>query len=349
MTEASMAVVGVTGLKTVESPQPGFAIARGLKEGGFSVVGIDDSPLTAAVTSRSFDAVYCSNDLRAENFSRFLGFLHNVRSRTGMSVIIPGYDRDVYFFVENARALSEAGFKLALPSVEALRAISKPSVHLLRKFGFPTPKSAIVSSERELVKVLRCFSFPVVCKGLVKDAYIAHSKHQAVAYFHLLREIWGGGGGPILVQQFIFGHPLCVAGVADGSSDIVGAVAMRKLGIDAKGTTWCGYTLDQKNALSLTRKLVARTGWVGGFEVEFLEEKSGRLVLFEINPRLPSWIHLATASGQNFPVLLANVSLGLPVRKRTAYRKNLAFVREPIETTCSLRSLEALAATQLDS
>ena len=33
--------VGVTALKTVESPQPGFAVAHSLKEAGYRVIGVE--------------------------------------------------------------------------------------------------------------------------------------------------------------------------------------------------------------------------------------------------------------------------------------------------------------------
>ena len=47
-------VIGVTAFKNVESPQPGFGVARCLKKEGFTVIGLDDTPLTSAIFEMSF-------------------------------------------------------------------------------------------------------------------------------------------------------------------------------------------------------------------------------------------------------------------------------------------------------
>ncbi len=336
-------VVGVTGLKTIESPQPGFAIARSLQERGYEVVGIDDSPLTAAAGVGWFDSVYTSTYLRTEDWPSFLKFLKSVKAKTGLATIIPGYDREVFLFAENHKALAAAGIRALIASPDSLRRASKLFLAELRHGVIPIPRTAVVRSRSALFRDADRLGYPVVCKGLVKDAYVANSRAEALAYFEHLRQIWGGGSGPVLLQEFVFGDAYCVAGVADAKSNVVSAVTIKKLGTDSKGSTWCGYTVVSQFLTTLCHRVVKHLGWVGGFELELLrQEESGKYFLFEFNPRLPSWVYLATAAGQNLPDLLVRLALGLPVKRSAGYTGNLAFLRAPLETICSMKSLERL-------
>ena len=69
------------------------------------------------------------------------------------------------------------------------------------------------------------------------------------------------------------------------------------------------------------------TRWRGGFELELMKDKEGKLYLLEINPRLPAWIYLAVGVGQNIPEALVNLALGNEVSPFDHYAVGKMFIR----------------------
>jgi hypothetical protein len=58
-------------------------------------------------------------------------------------------------------------------------------------------------------------------------------------------------------------------------------------------------------------------------EIEFRRDAKGRLVLMEINPRLPATVELAVRAGLDFPQLLYLWALGQPLPSPSPYRIGL--------------------------
>ncbi len=320
--------VGVTALKTVESPQPGFGVARALKNRGFKVIGIDDTPLTSAIVAPYFDSVYVINSLKTENFEEFRKNLIKIKKKECLDVLIPCYDKDVFFFVKYQKQIEELGIKLLLPTLGNLRLTSKPFLSTLTKFGVLTPKTIIVTDKKGLKTASEELGFPLVCKGVIKDAYIAKDLADTFIYFDRIREIWHGGKGNVILQEFIAGEFYCIAGVTDYKKTIIRQLQMKKLGIDSKGTTWSGFTIKDKRLVKLTKQVIHSVQWVGPFELEFIKDyKTDRFYLFEVNPRLPSWIHLATIAGQNMAEAIVKIALNKVIEPKFTYKNNLMFTR----------------------
>jgi len=333
--------VGVTALKTVESPQPGFAVARSLKDAGYKVIGIDDTPLTAAIVAPYFDAVYVTKSLRTENFAKFRNEIKNIKRKEGLDVLIPCYDKDVFFFVKYKRQIEELGIKMLLPKIDTLKLTSKPFLDRLGKFGILTPRTIIVSEKKDLKSASNKLGFPLVCKGVIKDAYIAKNLLDTLIFFDRIREIWHGGKGSVILQEFIAGEFYCVAGVADSQGKLLQQIQMKKLGVDSKGTTWSGVTIKDKTLSVLTKKIINSVKWIGPFELEFVKKYSdGKFYLFEINPRMPSWIYLSVIAGQNLPEITVKTLLGQKIKRNGWYKKDLVFVRYMNEVTFPLSQIK---------
>ena len=333
--------VGVTALKTVESPQPGFAVARALKEVGFKIIGIDDTPLTSAVVSPYFDSVYVVKSLKNEDFEAFKQDIINVKNKEGLDIIIPCYDKDVFFFIKHREQIENLGIKLLLPDISSLKLTSKPFLSNLKRFGILTPHEIIVSNKNELETACKKLGFPVVCKGVIKDAYVAKDFTDALIFFDRIREIWHGGKGDIILQEFIVGDFYCVAGVADYNSKIVQQIQMKKLGIDSKGTTWSGFTVKDKKLEKLAKTIINSVKWIGPYELEFIKNnEDGKFYLFEINPRMPSWIYLSVFANQNLPEVITDILLEKKLYKTKTYMQNIAFVRHTDEVSFKLNQIK---------
>jgi len=59
---------------------------------------------------------------------------------------------------------------------------------------------------------------------------------------------------------------------------------MRKQYITDKGKAWSGITLDDSSLLSLTKKIIKKSKWKGGIELEMIKTKDNEYHLIEINP-----------------------------------------------------------------
>ena len=319
--------VGVTGLKMIGSPQTGFGVARSLKRGGYKVVGIDETPLTPAICSSYFDNVYTIKSLYTENIDGFIEDIKKVKKETNLNVIIPCCDSEIYFFSKYKKKLEAIGIKMLVPSLESLKMTSKLYLYNLKKYGLDIPKTIIVSEKNKLEDLTKELNFPVVCKGALKDSYIAKDKTDLLIYFDKINEMLHGGQGRVIFQEFIKGEFYCATGVADSNSKLIKYMAMKKLGVDLTGATWCGLTIENDILKEISERFVEITKWTGPFELEFIKDSNGKYQLFEINPRLPAYIYLATASNQNMPEAIAKLAVGEPVEKDFSYTKDLVFTR----------------------
>lgn len=321
-------VIGVTAFKNVESPQPGFGVARCLKEEGYTIIGLDDTPLTSAIFAPYVDSVYLVKSMGEENIEEFILNLKRIINETGMEILIPCYDREVYFFNKYRLKIEEMGIKFLIPSKESLKMAAKPFLSNLNEIGINVPKTIRVSDEKDIEKVCEELNFPLVCKGIIKDAYIANNIAEAKSFFQKIREIWHGGKGFVLFQQFILGETITLSGVSNKRNSVVGRVIMKKLGIDSKGTTWSGMTLHSEEVDNICNKIIKHLSWIGPFELEFIKDiKSGELFLFEINPRIPSWIYLSKVAGCNIPLLIVDLLLENEIKGNLDFKDEIIFSR----------------------
>lgn len=321
-------IILVTALKMVESPQSGFGIARSLHDAGYKVVGLDDTALTSAQYDECFWKVYSLPSLSKEDKDKFLKGIKRIKAETDFKIIIPGYDQEVFFFNKIRRDLENLGTKLLIPIESSLIKTSKPFLPKLEEINIKSPETFIVKNEQEVKNACRKLGFPLVCKGLIKDAYVANSINDALIYFDKIREMWSGGKGVVLLQKFIAGQPFTVVSAVDENHRILGSVVMKKLGIDAKGTTWFGHMIENDGLINLSDKIIKYVEWVGGIEIEFLQEyKTGEHFVFEINPRFPSWVYATSKIGQNLPAILVKSVTGEAIKPLVRYKDNMVFVR----------------------
>ncbi|MCD6230066.1 MAG: ATP-grasp domain-containing protein [Candidatus Diapherotrites archaeon] len=338
----SQICVGVTGIKVTTSPQTGFGVARSLKESGHGVVGICETALTSAICAPYFDSVYALDSIYSEDIDGFIKKITKIQKETNLKVFIPCSDSEIYFFEKYKKRLLENNIKTLLPSLESLKKTSKLFLHKLSKHGLNVPKTIIASSEDDLEKVTNELDFPVVCKGILKDSYIARDKIDLLIYFRKINDMLHGGKGRIIFQEHIKGDFYCSTGVANRNSELVRCLNMKKLGIDINGSTWAGMTIKKDTLTKISEKMVKAVNWVGPFELEFIKDNDGKYWLFEINPRLPAYIYLATVSGQNLPKAIVDLALEKNVKQDFSFKKDLVFTRLSEEVVYPKEYLDSL-------
>jgi len=337
--------IALSGLNAIDSPGPGVAVARALRESkSFDVrlIGFTYESLEPGIYMHDlFDKVYHipyptagSEVLKAR--------IEYINSKEKLDVIIPNFDAELYSFMKLEDDLKALDISLFLPTMfqfEERHKVNLPEFG--EKYDIDVPKSKAIFDPSELYNLGVEYDFPMVIKGKFYDAHIAFNIEQANNFFNKLSGKWGL---PIVVQEFVRGDEYNVTGLGDGNGNTIAAVPMRKQYITDKGKAWGGISIDNEELIKLTNHFISETKWRGGFELELMRSQDGVYYLIEINPRMPAWIYLAVGVGQNIPEALVNLALGKEVKAFTKYDIGKMFVRYAYDMIVNLDEFEKISS-----
>jgi len=275
----------------------GKAVALSLlRAEGISLVAIIDSPL--GVNLDGFEGIYLSDgEFREKNsFSRTSKDCFNEQS---FDVIIPCGDYEVVDAVSNKMLLDECSLSYLLPSEEALGMIHKTELaNAAKKLGINVPITTCCEDFPT--------SYPFLLKGPIGGVLVVNSEEELPV---MLDRAKGMRWNPILTQEVVVGTEYSIAGIADRKHDLRATCQIRKLGLDQQGNTWMGTTIYREDLEEIALRFVDKLSWEGPFELEFIEcEKTGKLVLLEVNPRFPAWC--SGISDVNLPLMLLDILNG---------------------------------------
>ncbi|MBD1365173.1 ATP-grasp domain-containing protein [Mucilaginibacter sp. ZT4R22] len=337
-------VIGVTGLNATENPGPGIAVIRALKDAfpHVRIVGLAYESLEPGIylhnlVDKTYHIPYPSAGSEALSQR-----LQAIQAKENMHLIIPNFDAELHNFIKIKAELKTIGINTVLPTHNQLEACSKPSLAVFGKqHGLNVPKSLSIFNADELYNAGDELNFPLVIKGKFYEAEIAHTAGQAQNAFYRLSAKWGT---PIIVQQFIKGTEINVAGLADGKGNALSVIPMRKLYITDKGKAWAGITIVEDKLIAIAQQFAAASKWNGGFELELMQDKAGDLFIMEINPRFPAWIYLTAAAGQNQPEALVKMALGEAVEPLTEYKVGKMFIRYALDHVADVSEFQQFSA-----
>ncbi len=328
MTKKNRINIAVTGLNAIDSPGPGVPVIRALHEAGsFQAVitglayeALEPGIYMEGLVNRSYLIPFPTEGI--DSLRERLLYIHKQEK---IDVIIPNFDAELFSFMKLEPELKQLGIHMFLPTFEQLEERQKVNLSTLgEKYSISVPEGKSVSSLAETGKVADEMGYPVMVKGRYYEAFAAYNREQAIGYFDKISSKWGL---PIVIQQFVKGTELNVTGLGDGKGNAISAVAMRKQFITDKGKAWAGITINDPELLEITRRFISSTRWRGAFELEIMKSDNGRYYLMEINPRIPAWVYLAVATGQNIPESLVNLALGNPVQAYDQYEVGKLFIR----------------------
>jgi carbamoyl-phosphate synthase large subunit len=338
--------IAVTGLNAIDSPGPGIAVIRGLRESkhfearivGLSYENLEPGIYMHDLVDKTYQIPYPS-----VGHETLMGRLEYIHEKEKLDVVIPNFDAELFSFIKLAPRLKAMGIHTLLPSVEQFEARHKGNLpEFGSQYGVNVPHSVAVYGIEELYRELPQFRYPVVVKGKFYEAYVAQNEEQAVGYFYKLSAKWGT---PIILQQFVKGQEVNVTAIGDGTGRLMGAVPMRKTYITATGKGWAGIALDAPDLMALARTIVEGTRWPGGMEIELIrEDGTDTLYLIEINPRFPAWVYLAVGCGQNHPEAVVRLAMGdTDVEPFTDHEVGKMFIRYSWDMICDLGEFEQIS------
>ncbi|MDP2422723.1 MAG: ATP-grasp domain-containing protein [Bacteroidales bacterium] len=328
MIEKKHLTIAVSGLNAIDSPGPGVAVIRALKEAvsfdcriiGLAYESLEPGIFMHDLVDKTYQIPYPSSG--TDSIMERLEYIH---AQEKLDVIIPNFDSELYPFIRLEQRLKDMGIHTFLPTMEQFEERHKVNLEAFgKKYGIKVPKGKVYHDLSSIHAISKDFQYPVLVKGKYYDAYIAYNVDQAKTYFNKITAKWGT---PVIVQEFVHGTEFNVTGLGDGLGNIIAAVPMRKQYITDKGKAWGGISIADLRMLELTERFISQTKWRGGFELELMKDKNNDFYLLEINPRMPAWIYLAVGVGQNIPEALVLMALGEKVLPFTEYKVGKMFVR----------------------
>jgi carbamoyl-phosphate synthase large subunit len=328
MTKKRKLTIAVSGLNAVDSPGPGVAVIRALREAesfDVRIIGIAYESLEPGIfmhdlVDKTYQFPYPSAGVDA--VLERIEYIHSIEK---LDVFIPNFDSELYPFIKLEDTLKEMGIHMFLPTMEQFEERHKVNLNEFgEKYGINVPKSKAIHDLGSIYGISSEFTYPVLVKGKYYDAAVAYNMEQVKTHFNKISAKWGY---PIIIQEFVHGTEFNVTGLGDGFGNTIAAVPMRKQYITDKGKAWGGISIADKKMLELTDKFLSQTKWRGGFELELMKNKENEFYLLEINPRMPAWIYLSVGVGQNIPEALVKLALGEKVEPFTSYKVGKMFVR----------------------
>ncbi len=339
-------VIAVTGLNAIDSPGPGVAVIRAIRECtdfeariiGLSYESLEPGIYMHDLVDKTYQIPYPSGG--TDSLLSRLQYIHEIEH---IEVIIPNFDAELFNFIKLKDKLKKSGIHTFLPDLAQFESRDKIKLSEFgRKHGLMVPADKIIHQVQDLEKATEAIGFPLLIKGKFYDAIIVNTLEQAQKAFYQIQAKWGL---PIIVQEFINGTEINIAALGDGEGNAVSIVPMRKLYITDKGKAWAGITLDDDNYIELARKFIAATHWRGGCELEVMQTTNGKSYILEVNPRFPAWIYLTAAAGQNQPAALVKMALGQKVKPFTEYEVGKIFVRYAWDLITNISEFQKISGT----
>lgn len=321
-------VIAVTGLNAIDSPGPGVAVIRAIREGmgrlvriiGLAYENLEPGIYMEGICDKTYQVCYPAAGAEA-----LFNVIKGIHEKEKIDVIIPNFDAELFNFITIAPRLERLGIHSFLPGFEMFDARDKLNLFSFgKKHGFFVPKDRIIYHVNELLSIGEEFGYPIVVKGKYYEAVVAYTLEQAQKAFIKISAKWGL---PIIVQEYINGTEINIAALGDGEGIAISIIPMKKLYITDKGKAWAGITLEDDSLLELAKKFITVTKWRGGFELEIMRTAADELYIMEINPRFPAWIYLSAGAGQNQPATLVKMAMGEKVEPFTDYDAGKLFIR----------------------
>lgn len=337
--------VAVTGMNaSPESPGPGFAVARCLKEHAEfegRVIGLGYDVLDAGLYAHHIcDAGYLVPYPSAGR-DALLERLRAIHAVEKIDVIIPCLDAELQSFIGLKKELEKMGIKMLIPDREQFNLRAKDQLSkFCESIGVLAPESKTITNPSFFDDCQnQGWEYPLIVKGIFYDASIARNAFEAKA---IMNKLVGQWGYPVLVQKIVHGDEFDLSAIGDGKCQMLGAVMMRKRALTEKGKAWAGVTVAEPGIAEVASKIIRGLAWSGPFEVEVMRTQDEKIYLIEINPRFPAWIYLSHAVGRNLPVTLLKVIAGDTELGLAEERTGTFFIRHAQELIVNLAEFESM-------
>jgi predicted ATP-grasp superfamily ATP-dependent carboligase len=295
---------------------------RSLGRCGLDVGVTGDSRFTTSFYSR-----YCTRRVllpKASDADAYIAGLMRELEAHSYDVLVPMEDDTIEVLLRNRDEI-ERLVRLPLPTTSSMTIASDKAATLAvaEKLEIPHPWTRQPKSEEELRELLPTVPLPAVVKPVnssgSRGLRYAATPEELVTSFRTVLTAYG----PPLVQERIPGGPGVGAAVlfGPGQQPLAGFTYKRLREYPVHGgPSTLRESTHEPQLLATAVRLLEALDWYGVAMVEFkLDPRDNTAKLMEINPRFWGSLELANAAGINFPWLLYQMAMGVPIEPQFEY------------------------------
>ena len=244
-------------------------------------------------------------------------FVSKVIKREQIDVIIPMGDADAEFLSKNKKHFN--GQHFVIPDYATfLKGYDKNQLlTLCKEKGYPHPLTTDLCKVDYLSDELKSFPFPAMLKpncttggrGMVEvknyEEFVARYPvlHKEYGDYHLQRFV-KAGGRQVKVQLYV-----------DDKQELVAHSVQHKIRWypNKAGSNCCACSITDEHIVGICYNILKDLHWEGFADFDTIEDPdTGKLLIMEINPRLPACIKGSIVAGVDWGEILVNGALGLP-------------------------------------
>lgn len=339
--------VAITGLHRGNNPQPGAAVAAGLRRRfpDLRIVGLSYDPLESGL--------YCHDGGRPDvaylmpfpgaGAKATLDRLDEILQTEPIDYLIPCLDSELDNYIQLQPELKSRGIGCLLPSQQALDDRSKSNLDAFcGQLEVPTPRTLMANDPDTLAALALQLGYPVYVKGRFYEAYLATTPKELYEAFASIASVWGT---PVLVQEMVVGEEYDILGLGDGEGGLLASCSIRKMLRTSAGKGFAGVVVADPDLDELVARVIGALRWAGPFELEFIKVPGKPHALFEMNPRFPAWVDFPSQIGCNMPARLLEQLIGLDATPLQTCTPGQMFIRHSIDLVADIAEVAEMTIT----
>ena len=295
-----------------------LAMAESLKKSGYYVDALCCSRGNYGYHSKLINNKFLCPE---EHNTEYVSFVLNFLKTHPYDLIIPTSDANAEFCSFFKYEIQQYT-KVLIPDKDIFqRAYDKNKLmNLCREKGYPHPITVDLNGWDGIKEdTLKSFPFP----GLLKPNLTSGGRGMT-----LVKDIEGlrkaypsiySQYGECHLQQFISpgGRQIKVQIMTDlkGVTAYSSVIWKQRFYPVNGGSSCCNITIEEPGIVEICSNILKDIGWVGFADFDLIEDtKTKQLLVMEINPRTPACIRSAYKSGVDFATMIADVTLGFPLK-----------------------------------
>ena len=219
----------------------------------------------------------------------YVSGIKTVCNNLKIDIIVPGVDEELAMLAHNAKELAPA--RLLLPSAEYIDIMldKLKMIQALKAKQIPVPLSFTLAEDISSIK-FPCISKPRSGRGS-RDVKVLNSLNELKA----LKSTLGAYAQKILIQEKIEGVEYTVQMVANSEGSLASVIPV-KVQLK-KGITLRAKTEEEVRVISACKTIHNAIPATGTYNIQLILTSEGKVLPFEINPRISTTLCLAVAAG----------------------------------------------------
>lgn len=197
-------------------------------------------------------------------------------------------------------------------------------MNICNRYGFPHPYTIDMCKVDDCMETIELRDFPY--PGLLKPNLTSGGRGMTLVHsFEELKKVYPKiheKYGECHLQQFIKsgGRQIKVQIMTDaqGEPQYTSVIWKQRYYPIHGGSSCCNITIDDPKTVEICCSVLKKIKWIGFADFDLIENPdTGEFMIMEINPRIPACIRSAFKSGIDYATMIADVTLGVPLRNYT--------------------------------